>query len=358
MVKKPDFIEAHCLQIPITIQVLSGFLGSGKTTAVVRLLRAIAKEKRVAVIVNEFGEVDIDGETIGEAVKEKVELYKMAGGCVCCSAASGFLIEVERLVAANSAEHIIIEPTGVARPSEIIDVLRRTKFAREVQILPTICFVDPRWILSEDVIKVPIILEQVDGSEIIVANFSDQISDVDKHAMTLWYEALYPRKEKFLLTAHSDTPVEWFLQPSVRRAGFSEPQFYEISQGSPKSPLRIGATMPVDSGEKGIHAFAHLWPPTLLFRQDKVSALFHRLATEPPPGLLRIKGIFQTPFGGFRFEVAGAPGKEGADLSLHYSSHRSDSRVDCLVLDSEKRNWLELPRWLEDCAFTGTSESI
>ncbi len=101
---------------PLT--VITGYLGAGKTTLLKRLLAyASANKLRLAVLMNEFGEVGIDT----KIVKGKnVDVVEMAGGCVCCSMTGEFEAAIAEVIEKFAPEHIVLETTGVAEPDAII----------------------------------------------------------------------------------------------------------------------------------------------------------------------------------------------------------------------------------------------
>ena len=108
-------------RIPATI--VTGFLGAGKTTLVRHLLEN-AGGRRIAVIVNEFGELGIDGETLrscGVPGCADEDIVELANGCLCCTVADDFLPTMEALVGrANPPEHIVIETSGLALPKPLL----------------------------------------------------------------------------------------------------------------------------------------------------------------------------------------------------------------------------------------------
>ena len=111
-------------KIPAT--VVTGFLGSGKTTLISSLLRQ-ANGKRIAIIVNEFGELDVDAELIrGCALEncpadEQNGIYELANGCICCTVEEEFLPVMKELVKRrHSIDHIVIETSGLALPKPLV----------------------------------------------------------------------------------------------------------------------------------------------------------------------------------------------------------------------------------------------
>lgn len=108
-------------KIPAT--VITGFLGAGKTT-LIRHLLATAGGRRLALLINEFGEIGIDAEILngcGESGCGAQEIIELANGCICCTVAEDFLPAIERLLALDPLpSHIIIETSGLALPKPLI----------------------------------------------------------------------------------------------------------------------------------------------------------------------------------------------------------------------------------------------
>ena len=108
-------------RIPAT--VITGFLGAGKTT-LVRHVLANAGGRRIAIIVNEFGEIGIDGDTLkscGIPGCAEDDIVELANGCLCCTVADEFLPVMEALLSReNPPEHILIETSGLALPKPLV----------------------------------------------------------------------------------------------------------------------------------------------------------------------------------------------------------------------------------------------
>jgi cobalamin biosynthesis protein CobW len=108
-------------KIPTTI--ITGFLGAGKTTLIRHLLKT-AEGRRLALLINEFGDVGIDGDilrTCGAETCSEERILELANGCICCTVADDFLPAIERLLALDPVpEHIIIETSGLALPKPLV----------------------------------------------------------------------------------------------------------------------------------------------------------------------------------------------------------------------------------------------
>ncbi|MCJ8290841.1 MAG: cobalamin biosynthesis protein CobW [Crocinitomicaceae bacterium] len=129
-------------KIPITI--VTGFLGVGKTTLVHNMLKN-ANGKRIAVLVNEFGEVDIDGELIGAAGCEDDEcnLIQLPNGCICCTVQEEFLPSMLQLLERKeSIDHIVIETSGLSMPKPLVKAVNWPDLKPHITIDAVITVVD------------------------------------------------------------------------------------------------------------------------------------------------------------------------------------------------------------------------
>ena len=108
-------------KIPVT--VVTGFLGSGKTTLISHLMQNPGG-KRLAVVVNEFGDVGVDGEILKSCAIPNCpaeNIMELANGCICCTVADDFIPTIEALMAMPQApEHILIETSGLALPKPLL----------------------------------------------------------------------------------------------------------------------------------------------------------------------------------------------------------------------------------------------
>ncbi|PRR82630.1 CobW family GTP-binding protein [Clostridium vincentii] len=103
------------------IDIISGFLGSGKTTLIKKLMDNEFKDEKIAIIENEFGEISIDG-AILEA--KNVDIKEINSGCICCSLVGDFKEAIKEIVDNYNPDRIIIEPSGVAKLSDVIKACR------------------------------------------------------------------------------------------------------------------------------------------------------------------------------------------------------------------------------------------
>ncbi|MBQ3515651.1 MAG: GTP-binding protein, partial [Lachnospiraceae bacterium] len=99
------------------IDIVSGFLGAGKTTFIQKMLKDVLHKEKVVLIENEFGEIGIDGGFLKEA---GVEIREMNSGCICCSLVGDFGTALKEVIATYTPERVLIEPSGVGKLSDVI----------------------------------------------------------------------------------------------------------------------------------------------------------------------------------------------------------------------------------------------
>ncbi|MEN9464185.1 MAG: hypothetical protein RL217_366, partial [Pseudomonadota bacterium] len=102
------------------VHIITGFLGTGKTTAILHLLKNKNPNEKWAVLVNEFGEIGIDGTILKQA---GVAVREVPGGCLCCVSGLPFQMGLNFLLAREKPDVLIIEPTGLGHPKNILKTL-------------------------------------------------------------------------------------------------------------------------------------------------------------------------------------------------------------------------------------------
>ena len=113
------------------VDIISGFLGAGKTTLIAKLLKEAFPGEQVVLIENEFGEIGIDGGFLKES---GVEIREMNSGCICCSLVGDFGTSLKEVVEKYHPERIIIEPSGVGKLSDVIKAVKDLHIENEIRL--------------------------------------------------------------------------------------------------------------------------------------------------------------------------------------------------------------------------------
>jgi len=207
-------------RIPAT--VITGFLGAGKTTLIQHLLRH-ANGRRLALVINEFGELGVDGELLRscgiEACKDE-DIVELANGCICCTVADDFLPTIEKLLnRAEPPEHIVIETSGLALPKPLVKAFNwpevRTRvtvdgviavvdgpaaaaglFAADPQAVAAQRAADPS--LDHDSPLEELFGDQLGCADLVILNKTDQLDAVARAAAEAAIQSGSPRRVKLV----------------------------------------------------------------------------------------------------------------------------------------------------------------
>ncbi|KAL6180943.1 hypothetical protein ACLB2K_047601 [Fragaria x ananassa] len=176
-------------RVPATI--ITGFLGSGKTTLLNHILTS-QHGKRIAVIENEFGEVDIDGSLVASHSSSNEDIVMVNNGCLCCTVRGDLVKMILQLVKdkRDKFDHIVIETTGLAKPSPVIETFCMDELvSRHVKLDGVVTLVDckhamqhlnevkPRFVVNEAV-------EQVAYADRIILNKIDLVTETELESVT------------------------------------------------------------------------------------------------------------------------------------------------------------------------------
>jgi G3E family GTPase len=147
-----------------------GFLGSGKTTYIIPLAKAIVKSKRrVAVIVNEIGEIGIDDQLMRQL---DLNVWELLNGCICCTLAGDLVTTLQKLDTDYQPDLVIVEPSGAADPLNVLGALPYYH-GRPLQSLRTVSILDPLRLKVLIEILTPLITSQIQHADLILINKCD-----------------------------------------------------------------------------------------------------------------------------------------------------------------------------------------
>lgn len=180
----------------IPVNIISGFLGAGKTTAILQLLAQKSSDESWAIVVNEFGKVSIDGQTL-QAKSIVGSVFDISGGCICCSAKLYLKENLEKIVAAGKFNRIVIEPSGlggIEMVSEMVGLIP------ELELMPVICVVDITILDNPKFRRIPIYNAQIRMSDRIVFSKCDMLdSPVQQDELVVRFKSLFQHKYVFFL---------------------------------------------------------------------------------------------------------------------------------------------------------------
>ena len=146
------------------VDIISGFLGAGKTTFIKKLIEDVFPGERLVLIENEFGEIGIDGGFLKDA---GVEITEMNSGCICCTLVGDFSKALQKVLADYTPDRVIIEPSGVGKLSDVVKAIEGVKDEADIEIDGRITVVDGK------------------KAKIYLKNFGEFFNNQVEHASTI-----------------------------------------------------------------------------------------------------------------------------------------------------------------------------
>ena len=217
-------MPAKVLAAKIPATIVTGFLGAGKTTMIRHLLEN-AGGRRLALLVNEFGDVGVDGEVLRACgVENCPEIIELANGCICCTVADDFLPAIEMLLALDPPpEHIVIETSGLALPKPLVKAFDWPDVRRKLTVDGVIAVVDGAAVaagrFADDPAKLAaqraadpnvehdnpleeVYEDQLLCADLVVLNKCDLLDDATRERVEAEIRATIPRAVKVVSTRH------------------------------------------------------------------------------------------------------------------------------------------------------------
>ncbi|GGD64070.1 CobW family GTP-binding protein [Lacimicrobium alkaliphilum] len=309
----------------VPTNIITGFLGVGKSTAIQHLLSHKPEGEIWAVLVNEFGEVGIDGNMLRQNGDNK-QLYikEVPGGCMCCTSGLPMQIALNLLLAQSKPDRLLIEPTGLGHPLEVLQSLSAEHYRGILDLRQTLTLVDARKAKDKRYSEHPIFRQQIQVADRLVANKSDLYQPDDPDSLKALAMELGYQGEITSVTQGQLEP-NW-LQG---KAGFGQSLINAQRDRTEDSTEALEALSAPDTGfirrqarADGFYSCGWVFAPSACFNFTALMSLLLGLDMQ------RVKAIMYTDKGWFVFnQVDGV-------LSTSELTEGLDSRLEC-ISDSE-----------------------
>ncbi|MFC4160392.1 CobW family GTP-binding protein [Chitinimonas lacunae] len=340
----------------VPVNLITGFLGVGKTTAIRHLLAGKPADQYWAVLVNEFGEVGIDGATLSAAA-DGLQVVEVPGGCICCTTSPMLRVNLVRLLRARRPDRLLIEPSGLGHPAGILDTLRDPQLGLAPKA--TLTLVDPRHLDDPRYTNHEVWRDQIQLADVLVANKCDRADaeQIDRFLRLAQHQ--FPPK----LACHTTSQGRFDralldLDPAPGRA----PEFVDAHAAwQPLLPRRkVQPETSSDSAwrreNRGIDNISCGWvfAPDVRFDAEALAQRFMTLASDPTLGLQRLqrgKGVFHTDHGWLLFDWV------GGEVSAVEIAYRRDSRVELIIAGSTAPDWRVFEETLLACRIADRTDA-
>jgi G3E family GTPase len=319
---------------PIPANVITGFLGTGKTTAILDILTRKPAHEKWAVLVNEFGEIGIDGAILAGS---GAEIREVPGGCMCCVADLPMKVALNNLIMRVKPDRLLIEPSGLGHPQEIVDTLIGEYYGEVLDLRAVIALVDPRKLGDARYTAHQIFNDQLHIADVIVANKTDLCASADADNFRRYIDALPAAERTVGWIEQGRIDLRWLDLPHRRQrvAPAKTPQKNNLLQPPQQivPPIALQPDEAFARREKrgdGYHSCGWRFAEQTQFDFHQLMLLFSGVAVD------RLKAVLKTDRGSYVFNaengVLGVKEIDGLDNVIELI--HSDA-VDWQALEAE-----------------------
>ncbi len=285
----------------VPTNIITGFLGVGKTSAILHLLRQKSANERWAILVNEFGEIGIDGSLFeGQHTEEEgVFIREVPGGCMCCTSGLPMEIALSQLLRRANPDRLLIEPTGLGHPKEVLELLSADHYQEVFSIQKTLTLVDARKLVDSRYTDHDTFNQQIGVADKIVANKVDLYSEGDKARLLDYVSQQGISEDSVLFTEQGQIPMTALEGATAKAASHGHHHAHQ----SDVKPLALDLPMPecgfikaINEGQ-GFTSVGWRFAADKMFNREQLFLLLTGLTAE------RIKGVFITDVGVYGYNA-------------------------------------------------------
>ncbi|PHR84401.1 MAG: cobalamin biosynthesis protein CobW [Colwellia sp.] len=329
--------------IPTTL--ITGFLGVGKTTAILQLLANKPKNENWAVLVNEFGEVGIDSALLssnkGNSNEKGVFIREVPGGCMCCASGVPMQVALNQLITKSKPDRLIIEPTGLGHPKEVVTVLTSGKYQEIISLQSILCLIDARNLNDTRYTEHPSFVQQLKVADIILGAKSDKYSAQDKENLSRFIVSHNLTKKILHLIQQGNIDPSWLEQnhntavTAKPMIGIAAPSLQDISDNieigyknefklkkALQTKLEQKGFIELNNNGEGYFSKGWIFSNKHIFDHQQLITLITSL------NIARAKGVVLTEQGSYSFN------KAGSEFSCSKVTYSKDSRIE--LIDTNK----------------------
>ena len=335
----------------IPTNLITGFLGTGKTTAIRDLINHRPVGERWSVFINEYGMVSIDDLMFDDQSRD-VQIQELAGGCFCCTTSGMLDTVLMQFIRRTKPDRLLIEPSGAGHPARVIDTLRSDRFRQALDLRATICLVDPKDFENPRVTNTEGFHDQIQMADVVAINWLDKRESAQVERCRQWIEQFDPPKLLVAETQQGRLKLEWLdltgtvvRPPRFKNAHEAHPPDTHPKQNNEEAPLSVpelislnqpavtGRPVRLENEGGDQRACGWIFSAAEVFDRDE---LFDYLGALQP--IQRIKGLFRCHDDWWLIN------RSGSEVSITPTAYRRDSRVEIITNEST-------PHWTDVEAF-------
>lgn len=303
----------------VPVNLITGFLGAGKTTAIRHLLQHGRQGEKWAVLVNEFGKVGIDQSVLAS---DEVAIKEVPGGCLCCTNHLPLQVALSQLLTRADPSRVLIEPTGLGHPARVLDSLREPHWADVLDVRATITLVDARELADSRVLAHDTFQAQIEAADVLVFSKDDVLTDAERERARTFAAGLLPPKAHVHFMQQGELYRAWLDLPGrvtpVRRSLLHVPPVLS-APASGDGPIEPPYHYSEQVGEAAIAGW--VFPREWVFGSNRLLDVLFGLRDT-----LRVKGVFHTDQGWIFFNAT------RHETAVNSEVPRADNRLEIIAL--------------------------
>ena len=289
--------------LAVPTNIITGFLGVGKTTVILNLLKRKPSNERWAVLVNEFGEVGVDGSIIeGQYGEEQgVFIREVPGGCMCCASGLPMQIALNQLLNRAKPDRLLIEPTGLGHPREVLEVLSADHYQDILDIQQCLTLVDARNVSDSRYIEHPIFNQQIDIADRIIGHKSDLYDSSIKKDLVHYVVERRGKTLPIFFAQQGEVDVSLLEGPSAVVAGLKHNHHLHESNTAPdinEQSFPECGFLKAENTDGTYNSVGWRFSPDKVFNRKNLFCWLSGLNVE------RVKGVFITNEGVFSYNIS------------------------------------------------------
>lgn len=334
----PSHVSSSAPLSRIPVHVITGFLGSGKSTLIRHLLTQKPPDERWVVVINEFGQVGIDQAMFEE--REDVVVKGLPGGCLCCQLAFVLQASLVNLLHRHRPDRLIIEPSGIGHPAGLLDLLRGEAFAEVLDVRDIITLLDPRRLDEPRARGNETFRDQLEMADGVALTMTDLSTESQYREAEAYLANLWPAKRWVESTPHGQLPVSRLLdtpdgkdgryaengsdkarpsQPAAHSTARPRQSQVELDAFAYREPAP-GAPVCDEGASLGFQSLGWRFHASEVFSLDALARLLESLSST-----LRIKAVVNSDAGWQCYNRA------SGQVTLTSTSWRRDSRLELII---------------------------
>ena len=286
----------------VPTNIITGFLGVGKTSTILHLLKYKPTNERWAVLINEFGEIGVDGSLLEgqEPNGDGLFIREVPGGCMCCAAGLPMQIALNQLLTKSNPDRLLIEPTGLGHPKEVLQALSAECYQDVLSLHKTVALVDARKLSDQRYTNHDTFNQQISIADTVIGNKLDLYQEEDKATLVTYVKQQGQSHTNVIFTKHGEIPFSVLQGSTANQLIASHHHHHHENHAKPlasEAPIPKCSFIKAMNEGEGYNSVGWRFSPDWVFSRQRLVSFLTGLRVE------RMKAVFITDAGVFGYNL-------------------------------------------------------